>query len=596
MKQVSLWRIRAIGPLLASALLALGAGVTPAAGAAYGRIAGAVSDQQGNPLMGASITIAGPLLTGLQIVESDVHQVITDGGGRFAVERLAPGWYSLRVTAPTRLPAMRNRVRVDAGQTAWQNFVLSDILASLRLEMPPGSVSRWGEDWKWVLRTSAATRPVLRYQEAKAKDRSKASKKPLPQSERMIAMMPGASRRDALSEDPGLGSVLAYLRPLSDDSDLLVAGSMGSNGLLANSLATAFRTDLVKGDPQELALVIHQLSFAEGVPFASGDRRESLSGAQGVVLSYAHSRRLSGSLTVTGGMEVNYLNVVEGAVSVRQWVRLEYQMSPSSVLAVHHGAMQPHGDDTLIERVGALNAFPRVTMRDYRARLERLKHTEVSFARRISRTSRIELAAYRDYVENSAVWGVGRTTALGGLVGDFLPNLVNGGATFNAGDYSSSGVRAVYTQDIGGHVKAAFLYTLGDALVVESREFSGEITGDNLRAILRPHRTQSVAGKVAALVPVCRTQITTSYEWLPHGRVTGVDPYAQSSLQLQPYLGIQIRQPLPPLAFFPARIEALADFRNLLAQGYVPLSGSNEESLLFTPAYRSFRGGFSVLF
>ncbi|MBI1983037.1 MAG: carboxypeptidase regulatory-like domain-containing protein [Acidobacteria bacterium] len=596
MKKVSHWRIRVLGVLLASGLTAWGIGAAPAAGADYGRIAGAVSDQQGNPLMGASVTIAGPLLTGLQIVESGVQRVITDAGGRFAVERLTPGWYSLRVTSPTRLPAMRNRVRVDTGKTAWQNFVLSDILSSLRLEVPSGNVSSWGEDWKWVLRTAAATRPVLRYQEAQAKPRTQASKKTLPESKRLIAMMPGANRRDALAEDAGLGSVLAYLRPLSEDSDLLVAGSMGASGLLASSLATAFRTDLLKGDPQELALVIHQLSFSEGMQVPTGDGREALSRAQGVVLSYAHSRRLTESLTVTGGMEVDYLNAVQGVASVRPRVRLEYQVSPSSALVVHHGALEIQGDDTLVDRVGALNAFPRVTLKDYRAHLERLKHTEVSYGRRITRTSRVEVAAYRDDFENSAVWGVGRSSALSGLVGDFLPNPSDNGATFNAGDYSSSGLRAVYAQDIGGHVKAAFLYSFGDALVVESREFAGEISGQNLRAFLRPRRTQSVAGKVTALIPVCRTQVTTSYEWLPQGRVTGVDPYAQSSLQLQPYLGIQVRQPLPPLAFFPARIEALADFRNLLAQGYVPLSGSNEEALLMTPAYRSFRGGFSVLF
>ena len=596
MTKVSHSRIRVFGLLLACGLIIAGAGITPAAGADYGRITGAVSDEQGNPLMGASITIAGPLLTGLQIVESDVHRVITDASGKFAMERLAPGWYTLRVTSPTRLPAMRNGVRVEAGQTALENFVLSDIFASLRLQVPAGKVSSWGEDWKWVLRTSAVTRPVLRYQEVKAKGDSKASKKPLPESKRLIAMMPGASRRDALGEDPGLGSVLAYLRPLSDDSDLLVAGSMGSSGLLANSLATAFRTDLLKGDPQELALVIHQLSFEDGAAIPAGGGQESLNRAQGVVLSYAHSRRLSPSLTVTGGMEVDYLNAVHGVVLVRPRVGVVYQLTPTSVLAVHHGAMQPQGDDSLVDRVGNLNAFPRVTLRDYRARLERLKHSEVSFSRRVSRTSRVEVAAYRDNFEDSAVWGVGRTAALSGLVGDFLPNPADGGATFNAGDYSSSGVRAVYTQDIGGHVRAAILYTTGDALVVESREFYGEATGENLRAFLRSRRTRSVAGKVTALIPGCRTQISTSYEWLPSGRVTGVDPYAQSNLQLQPYLGLQIRQPLPPLAFFPARIEALADFRNLLAQGYVPLSGSGEERVLFTPAYRSFRGGFSVLF
>jgi hypothetical protein len=596
MKKLSHLRIRVPGLLLACGLIIGWAGVAPAAGADYGRITGAVSDEQGNPLMGASVTIAGPLLGGLQIVGGDIHRVITDAKGKFAVERLAPGWYSLRVTSPTRLPVLRSGVRVEGGETASENFVLSDIFASLRLQVPAGKVSSWGEDWKWVLRTSAITRPVLRYQEVKAKQNSKAAKKRLPESKKLIAMMPGASRRDALAEDPGLGSVLAYLRPLSDDSDLLVAGSMGSSGFLTNSLATAFRTDLLKGDPQELALVIHQLNFEDGVTIPAGGGGENLTRAQGVVLSYAHSRRLSPSLTLTGGMEVDYLNAVQGVVSVRPRVGVEYQLTPTSVLAFHHGAVQPQGDESLFDRVGNLTAFPRTTLRDYRAHLERLKHSEVSYSRRVSRTSRMELAAYRDDFENSAVWGVGRSAALNGLVGDFLPNPADGGATFNAGDYSSSGFRAVFTQDIGGHLKAAILYTTGDALMVESHEFYGEVTGENLRTLLRPRHTHSVAGKVTALIPVCRTQITTSYEWLPSGRVTGVDPYAQSNLQLQPYFGLQIRQPLPPLAFFPARIEALADFRNLLAQGYVPLSGSGEEAVLFTPTYRSFRGGFSVLF
>ena len=409
MKKVLHLRTRVPGLLLACGLIVGWAGIAPAAATDYGRISGAVSDEQGNPLMGASITIAGPLLTSLQIVESNVHRVITDARGKFAVERLAPGWYTLRVTSPTRLPAVRSGVRVEARQTALENFVLSDIFASLRLQVPAGKVSSWGEDWKWVLRTSAATRPVLRYQEVKAKGQSKASKKALPQSKTLIAMMPGANRRDALAEDPGLGSVLAYFRPLSDDSDLLVAGSMGSSGFLANSLATAFRTDLLKGDPQELALVIHQLSFEDGVTIPAGSRHESLSRAQGVALSYSHSRRLSPSLTVTGGMEVDYLNAVQGVVSVRPRVGVEYQLSPTSVLAVRHGAIQPQGDDTLVDRVGNLNAFPRITLQDYRARLERLKHSEVSFSRRISRTSRVELAAYHDNFEDSAVWGVGRT-------------------------------------------------------------------------------------------------------------------------------------------------------------------------------------------
>jgi len=225
--------------------------------ASYGRIVGTVSDVEGNPLMGANVVIVGPLLTGLPSKGTLAERVLSDAHGRFAVERLIPGWYSLQITSATRLPAFRSRVRVDAGQTLQENFVLSDILAPLRLNVPTGNVSNWGEDWKWVLRTSSATRPILRYQQVARNDPSGKKIKPsLPASQRLVGMIPGPSRRSALTEDPGMGSVLAYLRPLSQDADLLVAGSMGTNGLQASSLATVVRRDLLKGDPQELALVV----------------------------------------------------------------------------------------------------------------------------------------------------------------------------------------------------------------------------------------------------------------------------------------------------------------------------------------------------
>lgn len=564
-------------------------------GAEYGRVAGTVLDTQGNPLMGATVLIVGPALEGTRAVDAVLERIITDAHGRFAIEHLVPGWYSLQVTSATRLPALRNGIRVEAGQTARLKFVLSDIFAPLRFQAPAGSVSNWGDDWKWILRTSAVTRPILRYQEV-ARTAAKISKPVLPASQRLIGMIPGSIRREALAGDPGLGSILAYLRPLSEDADLLVAGSMTANGIQASSLATAVRRNMLKGDPQELALVVHQLSFSEGLLLAPGEGRESLSRAQGMVLSYAHTRRLTDSVSLTAGFEVDYLNAARDTMMARPRVKLEYRVNSSNVVGVRYGAARPDGDSTLLERIGVLNAFPRVTLRHYRPELEKLNHAEVSFSRKLSGASRAEIAAYRDYFENTAVWGFGGPEVWGWLAGNVLPNPAASGLTFNAGDYRSSGFRAAYSRRVGSHVDTAFVYAFGDALAASAAGSAIDGSRRNLRGVLRVDRSQSLAGKVSARIPVSKTQITTSYTWLQRGRVTGVDPYGQADLQLQPFLGVQIRQALPTLAFLPARIEALADFRNLLAQGYVPLSRSGDEALLLTPAYRSFRGGFSVQF
>jgi hypothetical protein len=371
---------------------------------------------------------------------------------------------------------------------------------------------------------------------------------------------------------------------------------MGAAGLQASSLATVFRRDLLRGDPQEIALIVHQLSFAEGLPLGSGGSRDSMSHAQALVLSYAQTRRLLDPMVVTAGLEIDYLNAARDAFSMRPHMKLEYQLNPSTVLAARYGTMRVDEEGSLMDRVGVLTAFPRVTMRDYRPKLERLNHAELGFSRAVGRSGRLEAAAYRDFFENAAVWGFGKAGVLGGLAGSFLPNPAANGVTLNGGTYTSSGLQAAYTQDLNNYLQMAAFYAFGDALAVAPADVSGEGLVRDLRAVVRPRQSQTFAGRVTARVPVWRTQITTSYEWLPSGRVTDVDPYGQTSLQLQPFLGVQIRQPLPNLAFLPARIEALADFRNLLAQGYVPVSRSGDETLLLTPAYRSFRGGFSVQF
>ena len=543
--------------------------------------------------MGATVLLTGPLSASASQVEAGIERVITDVHGRFTIDHLVPGWYSLKVTSPTRLPVLRNGIRIEGGETSAEKFVLTDIFAPVHLQLPKDSVSSWGDDWKWVLRTSAATRPILRYQQ----DVDQAGPRPLlaPPSQRLIGLAPGAAGRDPLSGDPGLGSVLAYLRPLSEDADLLVAGSMAPNGVQASTVATVFRKHLVRGDPQELTLVVHQLNLSDGVPVSAGNFLASLAHAQGAMMSYVRLHRLSSRLTLTTGMEVNYLNAAQGAITVQPRLKLQYQVSSVTEVDFRYGNGRPEGSDTLLERVGTLSAFPRVTLRNFRPELEQLNHAEISGQRRLGKRSQVQLAAYHDALRNAAVWGSGGLVRSGWLAGNILPNpLADEGIILNLGDYHASGMRAAYAQSFGNHLEAVVDCAVGDALTARAAAIPG--TQAALPDYLQNKRTSSLAGKVSARVPRTHTLLTTSYGWSQSGRVTAVDPYGQAYFQLQPYLGVQIRQPLPAIAFLPAHIEALADFRNLLDQGFVPLAPPGEKPVLLSSAYRSFRGGFSVQF
>ena len=350
----------------------------------------------------------------------------------------------------------------------------------------------------------------------------------------------------------------------------------------------------MRGDPQVLTLVVHQLSLAEGLPVMQGGDRQRVSYSQGLAVSYSQTRQLSDSLSLTAGFELDYLNAAQDAKVARPRLRLLYQLNPVTALAFQYGVDGSGVSDTLLERVGMLQAFPRVTMRDFRPRLEQLNHAEVSLHRSVSKGSQIELAVYGDGLQNAAVYGFGSLGETGWQSGNALANPVANGWVLNVGDYRSTGFHAAYTAKLGAHMEAAFAYAMGDALMVDPA--AGQNYALYSRGLLRPARSQTVAGRFTARIPKAKTQVTTSYEWMPQDRVTLVDPYGQANLQMQPYLGVQIRQPLPALAFLPARVEALADFRNLLSQGYVPLTQVGENPVILTSAYRSFRGGFSVQF
>ena len=55
-----------------------------------------------------------------------------------------------------------------------------------------------------------------------------------------------------------------------------------------------------------------------------------------------------------------------------------------------------------------------------------------------------------------------------------------------------------------------------------------------------------------------------------------------------------LHQPIPSL--FGWRVEASAEVRNLLAQGYLPLTMANGQQLLLVNTPRTFRGGLAFVF
>lgn len=568
----------------------------------FGRVSGKVTDTDGHPLMGATVLLTGPGSTvGQGLLEGSINRAFTDAQGNFTIRRVTPGWYSLQVISPARLPVLRNGVQVQAGRTTQEAFTLGGILSGIRLKHPTSDLHAWGHEWKWILRTSAATRPILRYHQASRKGRKQAAVRSGLPSRRLIAMMPGTGGADGLSEDSGTATVFAYLHPLNKDSDVLVAGSVGRSSFDGSSVVADYRRGLLKKDDEEITLAVHQLSLDGNDLPVSSSPGHSAPVSRGMVVRYTQTRQLSNALTLTAGFEMRYLDSFHDTGTAEPEIRLAYRLDPSTVLNLSYGSDSPDQPGTLLNRVGDLNAFPRISLRNFRPRLENVRHAEFRLNRSLGPGSQIEIAAYHDAFSNVAVWSIGGAQELRNLsaVGNVLISPVGDRAMMNAGNYGSSGAQVAYERGFGRHSEVGVMYAFGSALDVRSSEgVHADIAFNpaSLPDLLHAEFTQSVSGKLSTILPYLKTRVVTTYSWLPAGRITVVDPYGQARMDFQPFWGLQVRQPLPRIDMLPVQIVAIADFRNLLGQGSIAQPDGKGGSVLLTPAYRTIRGGFSVQF
>ena len=108
---------------------------------------------------------------------------------------------------------------------------------------------------------------------------------------------------------------------------------------------------------------------------------------------------------------------------------------------------------------------------------------------------------------------------------------------------------------------------------------------------------QAATARITATSPWTGTHVIASYQWSgDHRWVMPGRLYTTQSMRPMPGLNVYFRQPIPGLSILPWRVEATADLRNLLAEGYLPLGTPNGLQAMLVQNPRSFRGGFSFIF
>ncbi len=578
-----------------------------------GNLLGSVVDTSGTPQMGATVQLFNKY-------ERLIAKTLTAPDGRFAFASLPVDSYSVRVSLASFLPAARDRIAIKAGLDSVLQIHLATLFSNVEVSytLPDGAMTN---DWKWVLRSSPATRPITRYLPVEIETSSSAGLRPriFSGTHAMLSLSGGDSGLiDSDSTQGDFGTEFALSTNVFGKNQVQVGGTFGQNsnfGPAAMGIAAIYsRSDSGGfGEPPEVTLTITQL----------GGIGAQMPGGQGVAANIG-----MGNAPVLRTMSLSVYEVTDPLDSVH----IEYGMTGESVdylqhtsrispfarmtvdlrkagqvigaysdggrpdeLAAHQqyqsAAESDNRDESLIDTVNTLARLPQLSERNGRIELQRTQNFELGYNKTVgSRT--YALSAFYEDVSNGRLNVAGDLSALDG--GDLFSDGISRTSTYNIGNYHRDGYIASVAQRLNDSLDIALAYGRMGGFVADAAGLAQSAGGQE--KFLEEGNHNIAAANLHARLPVSGMQITASYGWVDSGAVVPRHMFTTQNTYINPGLNIDVRQPLPTLFGLPGRLELTADLRNLLAQGYLPFNTGDGHTLLMVQAPRAIRGGLNFIF
>lgn len=545
-----------------------------------GTISGYVRDASGAPQMGAAVEVLG----------SSAHRVFTDDRGFYSIASLLPGTYTLKVSAPSFLPALREKINLRAGAKLMINIHLTNLFEAIQLISLPAQADQ--DDWKWTLR-SVSNRPILRA---------------LPDGTTAVVengdSLKGNVTLLAGSPGEGFGSPSDMSAAFSVERSLLSSGTLRLNGDVGyQSDGTGIPAAFLRTTYTGRYNPVFEPSLSITALRLNSPDFNSMPGDSLQALSVTSSDRvvLGDLLELKFGSELQTIQFMGRVRAFKPFGSADLHISPNTVMEYQYASAVP---DSRLQDSGGRSggssgdqfdaasfdpgaAGPRMSVVDFSPSVERAHHQEISLSQRIGKNS-MQVAFYADSIVDPVLTGVGDMTAESG---DVLPDIYSGTFSYQGNDFSTNGLRVVLERKLLSDLTATLDYAYGGVLDLSRPDIELQDGRDFIRA----ERRQAVAAKFRGTVPKARTHLVASYRFAGGRALTPVDLFNTSAGQADPYLNLFIRQPIPS-SFFAGHMEFLVDLRNLLAQGYVPVMGSDGRTVYLVQSVRSVRGGLAFNF
>lgn len=571
-----------------------------------GSIAGFVRDSRGTPQMGASVML-------FNRSERLIQQAITNERGIFGFDALVPDLYSVRVSLASFVPAMKQKIAVQPGMQSLLYVDMASVLSSIELVYAlPGQGALMSDEWKWTLKGSASTRPVLRMlpPDFSTSDPNRRDSTIFSDTTGVLTLSGGdPGSLGGSSSQSDLGTAFAVATSMFGRNQLKVSGNLGYN-TGAVSPTAGFRTSFSRdGIGPEVSVTVQQIYLSGGATSASlAGQPDAAPVLRSMSLSFHDSMALGDRLLLEYGGSLDSVSFIDRLNYLSKFARMTYDVGDWGKVQLAYSSGAPPLELVLPQRAGtetapgeaaalaqdlaALSILPRVSLLDGRSEVQRTQDMEIGYEKKFGDTT-FNFTGYHETITNAAMTMVSPEGLF--AVGDVLPDISSNSSILDAGSIQRAGFAASVAQALGDKVQIGASFGNSGGLEMNQQQFP-TATADEVRSKFETTQRFWVSARASAKLPLTGTQITGSYQWMDYGDTIMPDHfYLTQDLYQGAGLNVLVRQPIPSFFGFPGRLEATAEVRNGLAQGYLPfMDGGQHITLVQSP--RAVRGGLSFIF
>ena len=548
--------------------------------APFGIIKGIVRDEQGSPISDAAVAI---FRVGTSKLLKQVRSA-TDGSF-FA--KIIPGTYTVLAVAEGFNPVTVGEVQIDRLTELSYGFKLERVGSGNTL--PEKRIDR--NSTRWRIMEAQSRRSIYQHQEgATPIDEDSRAKQPggIEKSIGIIAAaddeenanpLRGQSVVETYFADSPAGSYeglnFATLQPLSENSEIVIAGQTGTKSFAPSRLETEFKSRLDENHQIRLSAAATKIGRLPNAgsqlgqfSFQASDEWRVKSNVILVFgLDYSRFVGAGNDSTVSPRLGLQF------DADAKTRVRAAYTTQTEDRDWAHAAELEDH-----VVAFRAQTAPTFVATENSKPKMNKSRRLEFGVERVLDNNSSIEATVFFDTIANH---GVGLESLPLNVLNaeDFAPFTVSqhGGA---------QGLRVVYARRLGKILSASAGYSFGNGQQLAPPTVS------NPANFFENTVFQNFVGQINADLKG-GTQIKTIFRLSPQATVFAIDPFQGRFAIYDPGLSILVTQPLPTLGL-PIRAEAIIDARNIFD---FQTGASNElGSLRLDAQGRMLRGGISVRF